>query len=217
MSSSSEDESQSESSQQQSSSENESSVSDSSDDQTPKSKDENSKIFSSSVRTKLGMKNLKYCVPSLTTEELISPDNQLWIVTVPRKLNANKLHDANLSLTESSSLEVENEKYETIFNEKPSTMAFILPNKKGEVKLAITKIEGIITVVGDVDLPAENHLTIPNNQAASAPQMNFKRRHPIHGTDLNSDKIQSANVPIKKIKKEVTQMSAKKRKSKSKH
>ena len=35
--------------------------------------------------------------------------------------------------------------------------------------------------------------------------------------DLNSDKIQSANVPIKKIKKEVTQMSAKKRKSKSKH
>ena len=86
MSSSSEDESQSESSQQQSSSENESSVSDSSDDQTPKSKDENSKIFSSSVRTKLGMKNLKYCVPSLTTEELISPDNQLWIVTVPRKV-----------------------------------------------------------------------------------------------------------------------------------
>ena len=97
-------------------------------------------------------------------------------------MNANNLHDAKLSLTESSSLEVGNEKYKTIFNEKPSTMAFMLPTKKGEVKLAITKIEGIITVVGDVDLPVENHLTIPNNRAASAPQMNFKRRHSIHGT-----------------------------------
>ena len=149
------------------------------------------------------------------------------------------MHDTKFSLTKPSSIEVENEKYETIVKKNSSEMAFLLPNKRGDVKLAVTKIEGIVAVVADVDLPAGTNLIIPNNRAAGVPNINFKRRHPIHGTgkiliyyilvhklqfikikgisvDLNSDKMQSA-VPIKKIKKEATQVSAKKRKSKSKH
>ena len=61
-------------------------------------------------------------------------------------------------------------------------MAFLLPNKIGEVKLAVKKIKGIVAVVGDVDLPVQKSLTVPNNRAYVVVP-NFKRRHPIHGTD----------------------------------
>ena len=86
---SSEEESSSEESEEGSSSEEseeESDVSSSSDSSDGHQQPTPSKTFYSNIRTKMDLKNYKFCPPLLTAEELSSPDNEVWIVTIPKKV-----------------------------------------------------------------------------------------------------------------------------------
>jgi len=121
--------------------------------------------------------------PLLTFEELNSPENEIWIVTAPKALNIMKMHDFSLPLESSSNLKFGDFKAETIVDNHSNHVAFLLPNKSGNLKMAVRQAEGSIKIVEDILVPKLQpaHSTVTNTVPIHE---NLVCRHPLYSKSM---------------------------------
>ena len=90
-----------------------------------------------------------------------------------------KMHHFKLPLVSTSNLKVGNFQAETVVDNRNSHVAFVLPNKKGNLKLAVRKTEGSVKIVEDIPVPK---LRLPPKSVSNSVQVheNLVCRHPLY-------------------------------------
>ena len=86
-----------------------------------------------------------------------------------------------LSISKSTKFKIGKEEYETVVSKKKDTSMFVLPNKKGVIKMAAKETVGTISIVKEVKTPKENQNTLLQTKKITEMPQGLKRRHPIYG------------------------------------
>jgi hypothetical protein len=102
-------------------------------------------------------------------------------------LDAAKLKNLEFSLSETTKVKIENEKYEILIQPYAVKNSFLLPDKNVVVKTVEREMLGMISIVQDLKLKAsKNNVTNLPAKKGINPPTGLKRRHPLYGDGKNS-------------------------------
>jgi hypothetical protein len=102
-------------------------------------------------------------------------------------LDAAKLKNLEFSLSETTKINIENEKYEILIQPYAVKNSFLLPDKNGVVKTVEREMLGMISIVQNLKLKAsKNNVTNLPAKKGINPPTGLKRRHPLYGDGKNS-------------------------------
>ncbi|EFX88354.1 hypothetical protein DAPPUDRAFT_311457 [Daphnia pulex] len=131
------------------------------------------------------MSLLKKCPTLLTAEELTSSEYEAWMISTPNRLDAETIRNLEFSLSKTTKLKIEEERYETVVQQKADTITFLLPDKNGVIKTVARETMGIISFVKDLKFKAtQNEITNLPAKKSVVPPTGLKIRHPLYGDKL---------------------------------
>ena len=102
-------------------------------------------------------------------------------------MDAAKLKNLEFSLSKTTKVNIENEKYEILIQPYAVKNSFLLPDKNVVVKTVEREMLGMISIVQDLKLKAsKNNVTNLPAKKGINPPTGLKRIHPLYGDSKNS-------------------------------
>ena len=149
----------------------------------------------------------------LTSEQLKTEDEELFVIRVPSSIADSDLRRLDFDLKSPERINVDDKIFSPILDKDVTTKPVILADEKGKFGLNVASVKGIITLRESVIVPRLPKLEIPPDSKVPPPPP-LVCRHPIYGRNVVAVKRELEQPEIKTEEEPGDEPAAKKKKKK---